>query len=172
MEWGVPVHADRKLFEKIVLEGAQAGLSWITILRKREAYREAFDGFDPEKIARYDAAKIEGLLKNPAIVRNRRKIESAVENARGTLAIIDAYGSLDSFIWRYVDCRPKQNAWKSVSEIPASSAESVALSRDLKKIGFSFVGPTICYALMQAVGLVNDHTTDCYRYSELSMSSL
>ncbi len=166
-EWGVPVHDDRRLFEKIALEGAQAGLSWITILRKRENYRKAFDHFDPARVARYGEKRIERLLGNAGIVRNRRKIESAIRNAKEVLRIQEAFGSLDAFLWKYVDFEPKQNAWKTLSEIPAQTKESEAMSKDLKKRGFSFVGPTICYAFMQSVGMVNDHTTDCFRYKEL-----
>jgi DNA-3-methyladenine glycosylase I len=166
-EWGVPVHDDRRLFEKLVLEGAQAGLSWLTILKKREGYRKAFDHFDIERVARYGEKRIQSLLEDPGIVRNRRKIESAVRNAQGVLKIRDEFGSLDAFLWRFVDFEPKQNAWKALSEIPAWTKESEAMNRDLKKRGFSFVGPTSCYALMQSVGMVNDHTTDCFRYREL-----
>jgi len=166
-EWGVPVHDDRRLFEKLVLEGAQAGLSWLTILKKREGYRKAFDRFDVERVARYGEARVQRLLGNPEIVRNRRKIESAIRNAREVLRIQEEFGSLDAFLWKYVDFEPKQNAWKALSRIPARTKESDAMSRDLKKRGFSFVGPTICYAFMQSMGMVNDHTTDCFRYREL-----
>ena len=166
-EWGVPVHDDGKLFEMLVLEGAQAGLSWLTILRKREGYRRAFDHFDMQRIVRYDEDRLEGLLLNSGIVRNRLKVESVVKNARAVLAIQEEHGSFDAFIWRYVDGRPRQNAWKSMGELPAQTGESKAMSRDLKKLGCNFVGPTICYAFMQAVGMVNDHTTDCFRYGEL-----
>ena len=166
-EWGVPVHDDRRLFEKLVLEGAQAGLSWITILRKREGYRRTFDGFAVERVARYGEKRIQRLLGDPGIVRNRRKIESAVRNAQGVLKIQEEFGSLDAFLWKYVDFEPKQNGWKEISQIPARTKESEAMSRGLKKRGFSFVGPTICYAFMQSMGMVNDHTTDCFRHKEL-----
>jgi len=166
-EWGVPLHDDRRLFEFLILEGAQAGLSWITILRKRENYRAAFDGFDPTRIARYDADKIESLLHDEGIVRNRLKIRSAVINAQKFLDVQDEFGSFDRFIWQFVDGRPKQNKWRSLSEIPASTPESDAMSKELKRRGFKFVGSTICYAHMQATGMVNDHTTDCFRYKEL-----
>ncbi|MBI5577366.1 MAG: DNA-3-methyladenine glycosylase I [Deltaproteobacteria bacterium] len=166
-EWGVPVHDDRLLFEFLTLEGAQAGLSWITILRKRQAYREAFDGFDPEAVARFDGAKVAELLANDRIVRNRLKLESAVTNARAFLKIRDEFGSFDAYQWRFVDGRPIRNAWKRIQEIPASTPVSDAMSRDLKKRGFRFVGTTICYAHMQAVGMVNDHTVDCFRWKQL-----
>ncbi len=166
-EWGVPVHDDHRLFEMLVLDGAQAGLSWLTILRKRENYRQAFDRFDPELIARYDERRIAELLANPGIVRNRLKIEAAVKNARAYLALRERHGALDTFLWRYVDGEPKQNAWRSPAEVPARTAEAEAMSRDLKRLGFSFVGPTICYAFMQAAGMVNDHTIDCFRHREL-----
>jgi len=163
-EWGVPLHDERKLFEMLVLEGAQAGLSWITILRKRAAYRRAFDRFDPRRVARYDARKVRSLLADPGIVRNRLKIESAIKNARALLALCDEFGSFDAYIWQFVGGRPKRNNWHRLTEIPARSAESDAMSRDLRKRGFSFVGSTICYAFMQAVGMVNDHEKDCFRY--------
>ena len=163
-EWGVPVHDDRHLFEMLTLEGAQAGLSWLTILRKREQYRRAFEGFDVERVAAYSKDDVQRLLADPGIVRNRLKIESAIRNARGVMDIGQSFGSFDSFIWRYVDNIPRQNAWKSLSELPARTEISDRLSRDLKKRGFKFVGPTICYAFMQAVGMVNDHTVDCFRY--------
>ena len=166
-EWGVPVHDDRRLFEKLVLEGAQAGLSWLTILKKREGYRKAFDRFDVERVARYGQKRIQRLLEDPGIVRNRRKIESAVRNAQEVLRIQEEFGSLDAFLWKYVDFEPRQNAWKTLSRIPARTKESDAMSKDLKRRGFSFVGPTICYAFMQSMGMVNDHTTDCFRYGEL-----
>lgn len=168
-EWGVPVHDDRLLFEFLTLEGAQAGLSWITILRKRDAYREAFTGFDPEVVARFDQTKIATLLANPGIVRNRLKVESAVSNARAFLAVQEQFGSFDAYMWRFVDGRPVQNSWKSLAEVPASTPVSDALSKDLKQRGFRFVGSTICYAHMQAVGMVNDHTTDCFRWRELRL---
>src|SRR5262245_8587443 len=166
-EWGVPLHDDQALFEFLVLEGAQAGLSWITILRKRAAYRAAFDGFDPAAVARYDEHKQAELLANASIVRNRQKIAAAVQNARSFLAVQEAFGSFDAYIWRFVDGRPKINAWHSHAEIPAKTPESEAMSKDLARRGFTFVGPTICYALMQATGMVNDHTTDCFRYAEV-----
>jgi DNA-3-methyladenine glycosylase I len=170
-EWGLPLRDDRQLFEFLVLEGAQAGLSWITILRKRENYRQAFDGFDPQRVAAYDAARIEQLLGNPNIVRNRRKIESAVRNARVFLEIQDEFGSFDAYLWRFVSGRPRINRWKTIRAVPAETAESHALSKDLIRRGCTFVGPTIAYAFMQAVGLVTDHTLDCFRYSEISKLS-
>lgn len=166
-EWGVPVHDDRRLFEMLTLEGAQAGLSWLTILRKRENYRKAFHDFDYERIASYAPQDIRRLLGDAGVVRNRLKVESTVKNARNTLSIIEKFGSLDSFVWRYVDGIPIQNKWKTVSEIPPKTALSDAMSKDLKKLGFNFVGSTICYAFMQAVGVVNDHTTDCFRYKQI-----
>ncbi|MCG6933240.1 MAG: DNA-3-methyladenine glycosylase I [Gallionella sp.] len=167
-EWGVPLHDDRALFEFLILEGAQAGLSWITILRKRENYRAAFDNFDATRIAAYGANKIESLLKDAGIVRNRLKVAAAVTNARKFLEVQQEFGSFDSFIWDFVDGTPKQNRWGSHAEIPASTPESDAMSKELKRRGFKFVGSTICYALMQATGMVNDHTTDCFRYGELN----
>lgn len=166
-EWGVPVHDDRLLFEFLVLEGAQAGLSWATILRKRPAYREAFEGFDPAVVARYDDGKIAELLAHPGIVRNRLKIGSAVRNARAFLAVQEQFGSFDAYIWRFVEGAPIQNAWREPSEIPASTPLSDTLSKDLKQRGFSFVGTTICYAHMQATGMVNDHLMRCFRWGEL-----
>ena len=167
-EWGLPVHDDIELFEMLVLDGAQAGLSWLTILRKREHYRQAFNGFDPRQVAGYDADRVNQLLVNPGIVRNRLKIESAVKNAQVVLRVQAQFGSLDALLWRYVDFRPRQNAWKSLAEIPARTPESDAMSKELKRLGFSFVGSTICYAFMQAAGMVNDHTLDCFRHKELS----
>ena len=167
-EWGIPVHDDRHLFEMLILEGAQAGLSWLTILKKRENYRKAFHDFDYERIASYTSRDVRRLLDDAGIVRNRLKIESTVKNARVTLGIIEEFGTLDSFVWRYVDGIPIQNKWKTMAEIPPKTALSDAMSRDLKKRGFNFVGSTICYAFMQAVGMVNDHTTDCFRYKEIS----
>ena len=167
-EWGVPVHDDRHFFEMLVLEGAQAGLAWITILRKREGYRDAFDGFDPAVVARYDSRRVEALLGNPAIVRNRLKVESAVGNARAFIRVQEEHGSFDRYVWRFVDGRPRQNRLRSMGEVPAETPESRALSRDLKRRGFRFVGPTICYAFMQATGLVNDHLADCFRREELT----
>ncbi len=166
-EWGVPLHEDRRLFEMLVLDGAQAGLSWLTILRKRENYRRAFHGFDPKRMAAWSQADIRRLLQDPGIVRNRLKIASAVQNARAFLAVVKAEGSFSSFLWRYVDNTPVQNAWKSLSQIPARSEQSDAMSRGLKERGFSFVGSTICYAFMQAAGMVNDHLVCCYRYEEV-----
>jgi DNA-3-methyladenine glycosylase I len=166
-EWGVPLHDDRRLFEFLILEGAQAGLSWITILKKRPEYRAAFDNFDAARVAGYGADKIQSLLQNPGIVRNRLKVESAVVNAREFLKVQEEFGGFDEFIWRFVDGRPRQNAWKDISKIPAQTAESDAMSRELKRRGFKFVGSTICYAFMQATGMVNDHTTNCFRYKEL-----
>ena len=167
MEWGVPVHDEHRLFEFLTLEGAQAGLSWITILRKREAYRTAFAAFDPEAVARFDAAKVAELLANPGIVRNRLKVESTITNARAFLKVQEEFGSFDSYQWRFVDGAPIRNAWKNLQEVPASTPLSDALSRDLKKRGFRFVGSTICYAHMQAIGMVNDHTVDCFRWREV-----
>lgn len=167
-EWGVPLHDDRRLFEMLILEGAQAGLSWLTILRKREQYRRAFHGFDVERIAAFSEVDRQRLLVDAGIVRNRMKIEAAMRNARGVLDIRESFGSFDAFIWQYVDHTPQQNVWKSLSELPARTEISDKMSRDLKKRGFNFVGPTICYAFMQAVGLVNDHTTDCFRYKEVA----
>ena len=167
-EWGVPLHDDRRLFEFLVLEGAQAGLSWITILRKRESYRQAFDGFDPQRVAAYNAVRIEKLLGNPNIVRNRRKIESAVRNARVFLKIQAEFGSFDAYLSRFVSGRPKINRWKTIRAVPAETAESRTLSKDLIRRGCTFFGPTIGYAFMQAVGLVNDHTVDCFRHAEIS----
>jgi len=166
-EWGVPVHDDRRLFEMLLLEGAQAGLSWITVLRRREGYRRAFDGFDPEAIARYGPEKTAALLADPGIIRNRAKVDAAVANARASLALRDAGESLDSLLWRFVGGSPLQNRWPSHSQLPAETAESKAMSKELKRRGFAFVGPTICYAFMQAVGMVNDHTVDCFRHAEL-----
>ncbi|MBS1213456.1 MAG: DNA-3-methyladenine glycosylase [Proteobacteria bacterium] len=168
LEWGAPEHDDGRLFEFLILEGAQAGLSWLTILRKREHYRAAFDGFDAARMARYDDAKLQALLGDPGIVRNRLKIEAAVANARACLQVREEFGSLDAYLWRFVDGRPIQNAWQDYRQAPTRSAESDALSKDLKHRGFKFVGSTICYALMQAVGMVNDHSVDCFRWRELS----
>lgn len=167
-EWGVPQHDDRTLFEFLVLEGAQAGLSWLTILRKRENYRRAFDGFDPQKVAAYGPADVQRLLADAGIVRNRLKIASAIANARGVLAIAEEFGSFDAFLWRYVDGRPRQNEWQVLKELPATTAASDAMSKELKRRGFNFVGSTICYSLMQAVGLVNDHVVGCYRHAEVA----
>lgn len=166
-EWGVPVHDDRVLFEFLILEGAQAGLSWLTILRKRENYRAAFAGWDMERIAHFSPRDVERHLLDPGIVRNRLKVESAVRNARRALEIIDQHGSLDAFLWRYVDGQPRQHRQTSMAHLPTRTAESDAMSKDLKKLGFNFVGSTICYAFMQAVGMVNDHVTTCFRHGEL-----
>jgi DNA-3-methyladenine glycosylase I len=163
-EWGVPVHNDRVLFEFLILEGAQAGLSWDTILRKRARYREVFDHFDAQRIARYDAKKVRALLKDPGIVRNRLKIEATISNARAFLAVQRECGSFDAYIWQFVGGKPKRNNWTKHKKVPARSSESDAMSKDLKRRGFRFVGSTICYAFMQAVGMVNDHLTDCFRY--------
>ena len=166
-EWGRPVHDDRLLFELLILEGAQAGLGWSTILKKREGYRKAFDNFQATKIARYSEKKISDLLSNPEIVRNKLKVNAAVLNARAYLDIQNEFGSFDSYAWKFVRGQTIQNSWKKLSEIPTRSPESDAVSKDLKKRGFKFVGPTICYAFMQAVGMVNDHTVDCYMYNQI-----
>jgi DNA-3-methyladenine glycosylase I len=162
-EWGVPVHDDRTLFEFLILEGAQAGLSWSTILNKRENYRRAFDAFDPQRVARYDSRKVKKLLADPGIVRNRLKIASAVENAKAFLRVQEEFGSFDRYIWQFVGGKPRVNRWK-IRKVPARTAESDAMSKDLKRRGFNFVGSTICYAFMQAIGMVNDHAPDCFRY--------
>lgn len=167
-EWGVPVHDDKKLFEMLVLESAQAGLNWITILRKRENYRLAFDNLLPEKIAKYDEEKINQLLNNPGIIRNKLKILSAIQNAKSFLEIKNKYGSFDNYIWRFIDYTPRINKWKSLKEIPTKTKESDIMSKDLKKNGFTFVGSTICYSFMQAVGMVNDHLINCFRYDQIS----
>ena len=167
-EWGVPVHEDRVLFEFLILEGAQAGLSWMTILKKRENFRAAFDQFDPQAVARYDERKEAELLANPGIIRNRLKIEAAIQNARALLNVNEEFGSFDAYIWRFVGGRPKVNAWKTMQEIPAQTEEARTLSKHLLQRGFKFVGPTICYAHMQATGMVNDHTVDCFRYQEIN----
>ena len=161
-EWGVPVHDDTRLFEFLILEGAQAGLSWLTILKRRESYRAAFDNFDAEKIARYDARKVKALLANPGIIRNRLKVEGTIKNARAFLAVQKEFGSFDKFIWQFVEGKPRINRPKSLRDIPAKTEISDRMSRDLKKRGFTFVGSTICYAFMQAVGMVNDHLAGCY----------
>ena len=166
-EWGVPVRDDRKWFEFLILEGAQAGLSWDTILRKRARYREVLDGFDPAKVARYDKRKIASLLKDPGIIRNRLKIEATIGNARAFLKVQEEFGEFDKYIWRFVEGKPTQNAWKTHKQVPAKTKESDALSKDLQKRGFRFVGSTICYALMQATGLVNDHLVTCFRFQKL-----
>jgi DNA-3-methyladenine glycosylase I len=168
-EWGVPVHHDRLLFEFLILEGAQAGLSWETILKKRERYRDVFDGFDPAKVARYGARKVERLLADEGIVRNRLKVLSAVDNAKAFLRVQREFGSFDAYVWGFVGGRPRHNGWRSLREVPARTVESDALSKDLKRRGFRFVGSTICYAFMQAVGMVNDHLVGCFRRDELSV---
>ena len=166
-EWGVPLHDDRRLFEMLILEGAQAGLSWLTILKKREHYREAFENFDPARVAAYGPREVQRLLANPGIVRNRLKIAATIQNARGVLKLQEQHGSLDKFLWSYVGGKPRQNAWKAMGQIPARTEQSDAMSKDLKKFGFNFVGSTICYAFMQATGMVNDHFTDCFRYTPI-----
>ncbi len=170
-EWGVPVHDDRHLFEMLILEGAQAGLSWLTILKKRDAYRQAFDNFNPAKIAKDGQRRIHHLLQNPGIVRNRLKIQATVLNAKAFLKVVEEFGSFDRYIWQFVGHRPIQNQWVLLQDVPSRTAQSEAMSKDLKKRGFSFVGSTICYAFMQAVGMVNDHVIDCFRYSEIKRSA-
>jgi DNA-3-methyladenine glycosylase I len=167
-EWGVPVHDEHKWFEFLILEGAQAGLSWDTILKKRARYQEVFDGFDPAKVARYDKKKVRELLKDAGIIRNRLKIDATITNARAFLEVQKEFGTFDAYVWRFVGGKPKQNAWKSLKRVPAKTAESDALSKDLQKRGFRFVGSTICYALMQGTGMVNDHLVSCFRYSEIT----
>lgn len=162
-EWGVPVHDDRTLFECLILEGAQAGLSWQTVLQRREGYRRAFAGFDPAAVAGFDQQRVESLLADPGIIRHRQKVEAAVTNARSFLRVQAEFGSFDAYIWRFVGGRPKVNRWRTMAEVPARTPESDAMSRDLRKRGFKFVGSTICYAFMQATGMVNDHTVDCFR---------
>lgn len=166
-EWGVPVHDDRLLFEFLVLEGAQAGLSWRTVLSKREAYREAFANFDAQIVVEYDEAKLQQLMQNPGLIRNRLKLRSAIDNAQAFLEIQRRYGSFDRYIWQFVDGSTRHNCWRDLKQLPASTPESENMSKSLKQHGFSFVGPTICYAYMQAVGMVNDHVQDCFRYREL-----
>jgi DNA-3-methyladenine glycosylase I len=166
-EWGMPVHDDRTLFEFLILDCMQAGLSWMTILRKREAFRQAFDGFEIEKVATYDEGRVQALLMDKGIIRNRQKIEAAITNAKGVLAVQREFGSFDAYLWGFVDGRTIQNRWRSFSEVPTETAESRRMSEDLKKRGFKFVGPTICYAFMQAIGMVNDHLVTCYRNAEL-----
>jgi DNA-3-methyladenine glycosylase I len=166
-EWGVPLHDDRALFELLILEGAQAGLSWDTVLKKRARYREVFDRFVVEKVARYDKKKVRELLKDAGIIRNRLKIAATISNAQAFLKVQEEFGSFDAYIWRFVDGAPKQNAWKTHKQLPAKTVESDAMSKDLKKGGFRFVGSTICYAFMQATGMVNDHLVECYRYAKL-----
>ena len=166
-EWGVPQQDDRVLFEFLILEGAQAGLSWDTILRKRENYRAAFDGFDPRKIARYESRKRQSLMRDAGIVRNRLKIAAAVQNAKAFLTVQKEFGSFHAYVWKFVGGKPRRNAWKSGQRLPATTAESDAMSKDLKKRGFTFVGSTICYAFMQATGMVNDHAVECFRYRQI-----
>jgi DNA-3-methyladenine glycosylase I len=166
-EWGVAIHDDRSLFEFLVLEGAQAGLSWSTILRKREGYRKAFDNFDARKITQYSEHDVSRLLANPAIIRNRLKINATITNARAFLQVQEQFGSFDHYLWQFANGRPIQNSWERLADIPSSTPESEAMSKDLQKRGFKFVGTTICYAFMQAVGMVNDHVVDCFRYEEL-----
>ncbi|MDW7673131.1 MAG: DNA-3-methyladenine glycosylase I [Bacillota bacterium] len=166
-EWGVPVHDDTKLFEFLTLEGAQAGLNWLTILKKRESYRAAFDNYNIEKVASYDNTKVEALMLNKGIIRNRLKIQSTINNAKAVIKIQKEFGSFDTYIWSFVGGKPMINAWTNLSDIPAKTSESDAMSKDLSKRGFKFVGPTICYAFMQAIGMVNDHTIDCCRYQEV-----
>lgn len=165
-EWGVPLHDDRSLFEFLILEGAQAGLSWETILKKRDSYRKAFDGFDPQLVARYSQRKIEQLLNDPGIIRNRLKVNAAIENARAFLRVQEEFGSFDAFVWRFVNGKPIKNGWET-SEIPSRTAESDEMSKEMKRRGFKFVGTTICYAFMQAVGMANDHAKDCFRYNKV-----
>ena len=171
-EWGLPSRDDRHLYEMLVLEGAQAGLSWSTILRKRDGYRQAFAGFEADRVARFGDADVARLMADPGIVRNRLKIESAVANARATLAVRDELGSLAEYVWSFVGGAPIQNRWGTIAEVPSETPESKAMSRDMKRRGFRFVGPTVCYAFMQATGLVNDHTVDCDRYLEVQAASL
>jgi DNA-3-methyladenine glycosylase I len=166
-EWGLPLRDDRKIFEFLVLEGVQAGLSWLTVLKKRDAYRRAYDDFDPRKVARYSDQKIRSLLADPGLVRNRAKIRASVQNARAFLAVQEEFGTFSDYIWRFVDGRPVVNAWRTEAEVPVRTKVSQALSRDLKQRGFAFVGPTICYAHMQATGMVNDHLVDCFRHGEV-----
>lgn len=166
VEWGTPLHDDRRLFEMLILEGAQAGLSWITILRKRASYRKAFDNFQPEKVAKYGEVKIEQLMGNAAIIRNRSKINAAIGNAQAFLATKEEFGSFDKYVWQFTGGKPLVNKWKRGGQIPAETKESQAMSKDLKKRGFRFVGPTICYAYMQATGMVNDHLVDCFRFEQ------
>ena len=166
-EWGIPLHDDRSLLEFLLLDGFQAGLSWITILKKRSNYREAFDYFEPQKMAAYDAYKVKKLLANKGIIRNRLKVEAAIQNAKSFLAVRKEFGSFDNYIWQFTGRQIIKNVWKTMAEIPAQTKESVAMSNDLKKRGFKFVGPTICYAFMQAAGMVNDHVVDCFRYNQV-----
>jgi DNA-3-methyladenine glycosylase I len=167
-EWGVPVHEEKKWFEFLILEGAQAGLSWDTILRKRARYRQVLDGFDPERVARYDKKKVRELLRDEGIIRNKLKIAATIGNARAFLKVQEEFGSFDGYIWRFVDGKPKQNVWKTHKQVPAKTLQSDAMSKDLQKRGFRFVGSTICYAFMQATGMVNDHVVSCFRYRQLN----
>lgn len=166
-EWGVPNHDDRHLFEMLILEGAQAGLSWSTVLHKRQTYRKAFDDFDADRVARYNAKRVRQLLGNPGIIRNRLKVQSAIQNAKAFLKVREEFGAFDDYIWQFVNRRPKQNRWRALKEVPARTPESDAMSKDLKRRGFNFVGSTICYAFMQAVGMVNDHPVSCFRHAEV-----
>ena len=170
-EWGVPLHDDQRLFEFLFLEGAQAGLSWETILKKRDTYRAAFDDFDPARVARYTTRKVERLLADPGIIRNRLKVESAVSNAKAFLEVQKEHGSFDAYVWRFVDGKPRVNTWNALGQVPASTSQSDAMSKDLKKRCFRFVGSTICYAFMQATGMVNDHATSCFRYRQVGRST-
>ena len=167
-EWGVPLHDDQKLFEFLILEGAQAGLSWLTILKKRDAYRKAYYHFDADKVARFNSRSVERLMNNPGIVRNRLKIKASIDNARAFLEVQNEFGNFNSYIWQYVDHRPIQNQWRQLKDIPASTQQSIQMSKDLQQRGFRFVGPTICYAFMQAVGMVNDHVVDCFRHKQVA----
>jgi DNA-3-methyladenine glycosylase I len=171
MEWGIPLHDDRLLFEFLVLEGAQAGLSWYTILKKRENYRRAFEGFDPKRVANYDQRAVRSLLADPGIVRNRLKVNAAVQNAKAFVNVQEEFGSFDEYVWRFVGGKPKVNRWRALKDIPAVTPEAQAMSKDLMARGFRFVGPTICYAHMQATGMVNDHVTGCFRYKEIAALS-
>ncbi|MGD9332399.1 MAG: DNA-3-methyladenine glycosylase I [Desulfobacterales bacterium] len=166
-EWGVPVHDDRRLFEFLILEGTQAGLSWLTVLKKRSNYRRALDDFDPVRIAAYGEDRLRMLLQNPGLIRNRLKLKTAVTNAQAFIAVQELFGSFDHYIWQFVDGQPQQNQWRTVTDMPSATPVSEAMSRDLRQRGFKFVGPVICYSLMQAVGMVNDHTVDCFRYAEI-----
>jgi DNA-3-methyladenine glycosylase I len=170
-EWGVPLHDDQRLFEMLILEGAQAGLSWDTVLKKRDRYKEVFDDFDPVKVARYDKKKVKALLQDPGIIRNRLKIAATIDNAKTFLRVQEEFGSFDAYVWRFVNGKPKHNAWKLHRGLPAKTAESDALSKDLQARGFRFVGSTICYAFMQATGMVNDHLVSCFRYREVGKES-
>jgi DNA-3-methyladenine glycosylase I len=167
-EWGVPEHDDQRLFEFLVLEGAQAGLSWLTILKKRSNYRLAFEAFEPARVAQFDDTRLAALMQNPGLIRNRLKLQAAITNARAFLEIQSTWGTFDHYLWRFVDGRPQQNHWRSITDVPASTPVSDAMSRDLRQRGFKFVGPVICYALMQAVGMVNDHTVDCFRHAAIA----